>query len=171
MQLKNIPTEEYANYFGLYVGKNNSEHTIDEALVASKDALVKRYLSLNDEQLHNGYAPGKWSLKQVLQHLIDTERVFTYRALTFARADSTKLPGYEQDDYVANSQGNDRSLDDLLTEYQAVRMTTRMLFKSFSEQALALSGTASTNSLSVRAIAFVIAGHDQHHLEIIRDRY
>lgn len=171
MQLKNIPATEYANYFGLYVGKNSPEHTIDEALVASKDALVKRYLSLSDEQLHTGYAPGKWSLKQVLQHLIDTERVFAYRALTYARADTTKLPGFEQDDYVANSQSNDRSLDDLLTEYQAVRMTTRLLFNSFNEVALARMGVASTNTLSVRAIAFVIAGHDQHHLQIIEDRY
>lgn len=171
MQLKNIPATEYANYFGLYVGKNNPNHTIDEALVASKDNLVKVYLGLSEEQLHNGYAEGKWSLKEVLQHLIDSERVFAYRAMTFSRADETKLPGFEQDDYVVNSQSNERSLDDLLTEYQAVRMTTRLLFKSLNDEALARSGTASTNTLSVRAIAFVIAGHDQHHLEIIRDRY
>lgn len=171
MQLKNIPTSEYANYFALYVGKNDAELTIDQALLASKDALVKAYLGLNEQQLHNGYAPDKWSLKQVLQHLIDSERVFAYRALTFARADATPLPGFEQDDYVANSQGNERSLDDLLTEYQAVRMTTRLLFKGFSDDALCRQGTASTNSLSVRAIAFVISGHDLHHLQILRDKY
>lgn len=171
MQLKNIPGTEYANYFGLYVGKNNPDHTLDEALLASKAALVKLYLGLNEDQLHTGYAAGKWSLKEVVQHLIDTERVFAYRALTFARADVTRLPGFEQDDYVANSGGNERSLNDLLTEYQAVRMTTRLLFRSFSDEALVRSGTASTNTLSVRAIAYVIAGHDQHHLEIISDRY
>jgi len=167
--LKQLDPAEYANYFKTYVNNVRPEMSMTEALEHSRDELMTLYRSCSPEQLTTPYAPGKWTLKQILQHLIDSERVFNYRALRFARADETELLGFEQDDYVAAAP--DRPLEELLTEYEVVRRATILLFASFSTEALLRHGTASGNTLSVRSLAFLIAGHDTHHLRIIRERY
>ena len=117
------------------------------------------------------YAPGKWSIKEVVGHLSDTERIFSYRALRFARADVTPLPGFEQDDYVKAANFEARQLAELVNEFRAVRRATVALFKSFDEEALRRRGLASGKPISVRALAYNVAGHELHHVEILRTRY
>jgi uncharacterized damage-inducible protein DinB len=117
------------------------------------------------------YAEGKWTIKEIIQHIIDTERIFSYRALRISRNDKTPLPGFEENDYVDNTDANKRGLQELLTELSAVRHATLLLFKSFSEEQLARIGIASENEISVRAIGFIIIGHQKHHQKVFEERY
>ncbi|MEZ0609212.1 DinB family protein [Fibrella sp. WM1] len=127
--------------------------------------------SLTDQQALVRYAPGKWSIKESLVHLIDTERIFTYRALRIARGDQTPLPGFEQDDYVPNSGADARLLTDIWAEYEAVRKATLLLIDSFTEQALVRLGVVNGKPLSVRALIHVLAGHEAHHIQLFSDKY
>ena len=117
------------------------------------------------------YAPDKWSVKEVVGHLIDVERVFAYRALVFSRGDAGPLPGFEQDDYVRAAGFDRRPLADLMTEFQAVRRATSALFRSFTAGMWLARGVANDVEITVRAIAFILAGHERHHLRILRERY
>ena len=117
------------------------------------------------------YAEGKWSIKELLGHVIDSERVFAYRALRFARGDTTPLSGFEQDDFVKGADFNKRTLADLAKEYEYVRRATISLFESLEDRAWERRGTANNNDVSVRALAFIMAGHERHHVEILRTRY
>ncbi|MDQ6871580.1 MAG: DinB family protein [Gemmatimonadota bacterium] len=117
------------------------------------------------------YAPGKWSVNELIGHLIDSERIFAGRALRFARADATALPGFEQDDYVANSSFDSFPLDGLASELRAVRESTVFLFEHLQEDAWMRRGIANGAEVSVRALAYIIAGHELHHREILRTRY
>ena len=113
-------------------------------------------------------APGKWSIKQILGHLCDTERVISYRALRFARGDEKELQGFEQDDYVREAGSNARSLEDLLDELESVRKSTLALFGSLPPEAETRRGVANGNPVTVRALAYIIAGHAQHHYEVLK---
>lgn len=117
------------------------------------------------------YAPGKWTVKDILQHLIDTERIFSYRALCFARNDSTVQPGFDEDKYAANATATARTIDDLLEEFQLVRDSTIALYKSFSDDMMIREGVAFQKRISVLAIGFLSAGHAIHHLNVIKERY
>jgi len=117
------------------------------------------------------YAPGKWTLKDIIQHLIDCERIFAYRALRFGRGDVTPLPGFEENDYADAAHGSTRHLKDLLTELSTVRHATLTLFKSFRPEALRGEGVASNALISVGAIGFVIIGHMKHHQKVFEERY
>ena len=117
------------------------------------------------------YEEGKWSIKEVIGHIIDCERIFAYRALRFARGDETPLSGFEQDDYVRNGGFGKRTLSDLANEYEHVRQSTIALFSNLDEEAWVRLGTSNNNPASVRALAFMIAGHERHHIEILRSRY
>lgn len=117
------------------------------------------------------YAEGKWSVKELIGHVIDGERIFAYRALRFARGDQTPLSGFEQDDYVRGAAFDKLSLGDLAQEYEYVRRATMSLFKNLDEEAWGRRGSANQNAVSVRALAFMIAGHERHHVEILRTRY
>ena len=117
------------------------------------------------------YAPDKWSVNEVIGHLIDSERIFSGRALRFARNDATPLPGFEQDDYVQNSNADAYPLAELASELDAVRRATVFLFKHLDEPAWMRRGTASNGEVSVRALAYIIAGHELHHREILHTRY
>ncbi|HEX7024120.1 MAG TPA: DinB family protein [Gemmatimonadales bacterium] len=117
------------------------------------------------------YAPGKWTLKEVVGHVADSERVFSYRALRIGRGDQTPLPSFDEKLYVPNSGANDRTLADLLAELQAVRASTLALFRHMPAEAPVRKGTAGAGSITVRALAWVIAGHAAHHYRIIRERY
>ena len=117
------------------------------------------------------YAEGKWTIKDIFQHLIDAERIFAYRALRFARNDKTALPGFDENEYVDATNSNKRSIQDLLTELAVVRQATLSLYKSFSEEELLRIGTASDNPMSVRALGFVIIGHQNHHQRVFEERY
>lgn len=117
------------------------------------------------------YAPEKWTIKNILQHLIDVERIMAYRSLRFARKDSTKLPGFEEDDYEKNSQSEKRTFDDLLDEFSLVRDSTIALFKSFTPEMLQQEGICFNKTTSVLSIGFILAGHPLHHVKIIKERY
>ena len=127
--------------------------------------------SIPDATFHFAYAEGKWSIAEVLLHILDAERVFQYRALRFSRGDKTPLPGFDQDLFVVNSDCNSRSKKNLIEEYKAVRNATITLFSSFDRPVLDLKGTASDLEWSVAALGFVICGHQKHHRNIIRQRY
>ena len=129
------------------------------------------FASLTEEQAEKAYAEGKWTLKEMMLHQIDTERIFAYRALRFARADGQDLPGFEQDDYVANSGANARPVASLLAEYDATRAATLALFSSFTEEQLNRRGSANGGPATVRALLYIVPGHERHHLNIIRERY
>ena len=117
------------------------------------------------------YGPDKWSVKEVLVHLADTERVFAYRALRMARGDATPLPGFEQDDYVVAADLAHRTLDDVTAELRACRAATLTLFRSFTDEQLLRTGTASGVSFTPRGIAWVVTGHELHHRAILDERY
>ena len=162
---------EYAPYAIMYIGLLPDDGLILKHLDDNLRATSEFLRSLPEEKLTYRYAEGKWTIKEILSHHIDDERIYAYRALRFARNDQTELPGFEQDDYVPESGANDRSLEDLLEEFAVVRRSTIALFKSFEDRVLTRSGVASGNVMSVRAIAYHIAGHELHHMNIIKARY
>ena len=123
----------------------------------------------NDGDLR--YAPGKWSVKEVLGHVCDTERIFSYRALRIARGDETPIEGFEQDDYVNNGPFDQRPLEELVEDYIAVRRATLTLFRNLDEVAWARRGVANKNEITVRALAYIIAGHEAHHRRILEEKY
>jgi uncharacterized damage-inducible protein DinB len=161
---------EYNPYYIQYVQDLKGEDVIDalEKGVASVNDLMT---SLTEEKLRSAYADGKWTIKEVLQHIMDTERIFCNRALRFARNDKTELPGFEQDDYVPFSGANERNSMEMLREYNAIRQATITLFQGFSDEMFARVGAASGNNMSVRAIAHVVTGHERHHMRVIKERY
>lgn len=126
---------------------------------------------LTEDQSRYRYAEGKWSIRELLGHLTDTERIFSYRALCFARGDKQPLPGFDENLYVEHAHFDQRTLADLLAEYAAVREATLLLFGNFDEDALSVMGNANGNDLSVRAILYMITGHERHHLTILKERY
>ncbi len=127
--------------------------------------------ALPEEQLNYRYAEGKWNLKEMLVHLMDSERIFAVRALRIARNDQANLPGYQQDDYVSYSNADSRTSEVIFEEFDAARAATLSLFNSFSEKQLKRVGTADGYPVSVRALAYIIAGHQKHHINIIHERY
>lgn len=165
-----ISSTEFKPYYELYLNRVSSTTELFEAL-EQKDELVDFFNSIPKEKQEFRYAPEKWTPKQILQHLIDTERIFTNRALRFAREDFTELPGYDENHYAEHCFSNNRSIEDLLEEYKVVRTSSIHLFKSFEESVLTLIGQASGGAFSVRVIPFILCGHQKHHIHIIKERY
>lgn len=161
---------EYNSYYHQYIQKAG-DVSISEGLKGNGDKIIEFLESISEEKLEFRYAEGKWTIKEIIQHLIDTERVFTYRALCIARKDKTMFPGYDQDDYVVSCEANERSIHSLMNDYKAVRLASIMLFESFSNSMLKQIGRASDSNLSPRAVAFITIGHENHHCDIIRERY
>ena len=133
--------------------------------------MVSFISNISSEKLEYRYAEGKWTIKDILLHLIDAERIFAYRALRIGRGDKTPLAGFEENGYVINANANSRLVESLLNEFQLVRKSTLEMFENFSEEQLAYLGTSSDNIISVRAIGFIISGHQNHHLKVIVERY
>lgn len=162
---------EYAPYAIMYIGLLPDDGLVLQHLAENLRATTDLILSLPAEKLLYRYAAGKWTIKEVLVHIIDDERIYAYRALRFARNDKTELPGFEQDDYALHSGANERDIDDILTELSTVRRSTISLFESFDQQALTRAGVANGNVMSVRAAAYHLAGHELHHVNLIKERY
>ncbi|HNG94432.1 MAG TPA: DinB family protein [Acidobacteriota bacterium] len=162
---------EFAPYTIIYIGLLPDDGRILTHLRQNARRTREVLAHLPEETLLFRYAEGKWTIKEILAHIIDDERIYTYRALRFARNDKTELPGFEQDEYAAYSGANQRTIRDLLAEFAAVRASTIALFQSLDADALLRSGTANGNVMSVRAAAYHIAGHELRHLNIIRERY
>jgi len=170
LTIKRPAEAEYPPYFGKYV----SLVAGDDILAALNDQLTETLALLRGVPEPDGgfrYAADKWSIKELFGHLIDSERIFAYRALRFARNDRTPLPGFEQDDYIRNAAFDACTLDGLAAEFESVRRATLFLFRHLDEEAWMRRGTANESEMSVRAIAYIIAGHELHHTGILRDRY
>ena len=138
----------------------------------NQSQMVTNLLSSIDEQKSTyAYAPGKWTLKEMLQHLIDAERIFSYRAVCFARKELQTLPGFDENEYAENSLANNRPWDNLVEEFWAVRRSCILLFESFTAEMLSNTGKAGNNELSAEQLGLIIVGHVNHHCKIIRERY
>jgi len=161
---------DYNPYYKTYIDKLG-----DSELVPTLEKQLKNFpnfiASIPEEKLHFAYGEGKWTILESLQHIIDTERVFQYRALRFSRNDQTPLPGFDQDDFVPESYANDKSIEAIIEEYKTVRASTISLLSALDEAVLKRVGTASNSPMSVAAIGFIICGHQRHHRDIIRERY
>ncbi|HUA86954.1 MAG TPA: DinB family protein [Bryobacteraceae bacterium] len=140
-------------------------------LAAQGRETVAMLARLSEAQGDHRYAAGKWTLKEVVGHVIDTERIFACRALRFARGDRTPIPGYEQDDYVRNAESGARTLQSLIEEFEAVRRATVLFFAGLSGAAWLRRGIANHNEMSVRAVAWVLAGHELHHRRALQEKY
>lgn len=170
MNSNQLESAEYASFYAPYIQKLDNVNLLEE-LEISVHRLRNFVQDIPLDKYDYVYAPEKWTIKDILQHLIDSERVFAYRALRFARKDATVLPGFEENDYAAVAGGNQRSIRELLTELAVVREATLCLFRTFSEETLLLRGIASGREVSVRALGFIIIGHQNHHQQIFQERY
>ena len=161
---------EYAAYFETYVSLV-PESDIVSAMRNQADELREIFSQISDDKGLYRYAEGKWTIKELLGHLIDGERVFAYRALRFARADKTPLPGFDQDPYVENANFNNVKLSDLLEEMLSLRNANTLFFNNLSDEAWTRTGISSDHEISVRAIAFIIVGHIRHHVKVLKEKY
>jgi uncharacterized damage-inducible protein DinB len=162
--------DEHAPYYGRYIALVKGDDAVD-ALITQIDVTADLLGRVDEQRAASRYAPGKWSLKQVVGHMTDAERVFAYRALRFARADQTELPGFEENDYAENGGFDARPLEDLVLEYRAVRAASIALFGSIAPEAAVRRGVANHTPMSVRALAWTIAGHELHHRGVLIERY
>ena len=158
------------DYFVYYTGLVR-ENDLIEALAKSREATLELFASIPVEKENFAYAPGKWTIKQVLSHLIDTERVFSYRALRFSRRDETDLPGYDENLFAANSNTEKVMLERLMEEYRCVRKSTLSLFEAMNEEMLDFRGTANKMQCSARSLGYMIVGHEIHHCNVLKERY
>ena len=161
---------EYAPFYAGYVDQVEGDDILT-VLSDQRAGTLSLLRGLTEEQGAHRYAPGKWSVKEVLGHVTDGERIFTYRALSFARGESQGQPGFDQDAYVDVAKFDRRSLVSIGDEYESVRRATLTLFESFGEEAWQRVGIANGVSFSVRGIAFITAGHEAHHIKVLRERY
>lgn len=160
---------EYAAYYERYVSL--VEGDVLETLERQGAETAALLGGISETAAGARYEPGKWSVKELVGHMIDGERIFAYRALRFARGDATPLPGFDQDPYVAFGNFDARTLRSLAEEFAHVRASTLSLLRSLDTEAWSRRGAASDNEVSVRALAYIIAGHEAHHVSILRDRY
>lgn len=162
--------ETYFAYFKKYVDQVPEE---DLATAFSNQLPVISNLlnSISEEKSTYAYAPGKWTLKELLQHITDTERIFNYRALAIARKEAAPLPGFDENTYADNSNANSRTWQTLVDEFLAVRQSTQFLYESFTDDMFASAGIASNNPLTVVSLGFTTLGHFYHHKNVIIERY
>jgi uncharacterized damage-inducible protein DinB len=171
MKLNQVQNSEYAAYYGGYIDNVSNEYPLLEELEISVHRLIKFVQNIPMDKFDYRYAEDKWTIKDILQHLIDAERIFAYRALRFSRNDTTPLASFDENSYVVFANANKRSIQDLLTELAVVRQATLSLFKTFSDEELLRIGIASNHPMSVRALGFVIIGHQNHHQRVFEERY
>jgi uncharacterized damage-inducible protein DinB len=162
---------EFAPETIVYIGLLPDDGRVLDHLANNLKATSEFILSLPEEKLLYRYAEGKWTMKEIMVHISDDERIYAYRALRFARGDATDLPGFDQDAYAIQSNANERDIKDILDEFATVRQATISLFEAFDSKALMRAGMADGRIMSVRAAAYHIAGHEMRHINIIRERY
>ena len=171
MAINNLNSTEYAEFYGTYINAVSSEYSLIEELEISVHRFVKFVREIPMDKFDYRYAEGKWTIKDIIQHLIDSERIFAYRALRIARNDQTPLPGFEENDYADVANSDQRTIQSLLTEFSTVRQSNIFLFQGFSEEELLRIGIASGKQISVRALGLIIIGHQNHHQRIFEERY
>ena len=170
MLLSQLPADSCPDYYKPYLQVLGEVDLIDQ-LRGQRKNFPNFIKSIPDSKWTAFYADGKWTIAEVLVHILDAERVFQYRALRFGRNDKTSLPGFDQDLYVPESRANQRSRENILDEYDSVRAASISLFESFSDEQLGRGGTASGVHMGVAALGFIICGHQKHHRNVIRERY
>ena len=161
---------EYASYYETYVSKV-PETDLLAALDAQTEETLALVRGLSDDVAGYRYEPGKWSVAELIGHVVDGERVFAYRLLTFARGDATSLPGFDQDVFMSGADFGSYTLAELADEYEHVRRATASLLRHLPAEAWSRTGVASDAEVSVRGLAYIILGHERHHLGILRERY
>lgn len=161
---------DYPSFYAPYLAavENKNLEQLLEQQIRQFDMI---FSGITEEQANATYAPGKWSMKEVLGHILDAERIFAYRALSFARGEQQAQPGFDEDSYVAAARFNHQSVDDLLFQLMYTRKSTLLLLRSLSEETLSRSGTANGKQITVNALFWIIAGHAQHHLHVLQERY
>ena len=170
MNSKHLNDNEYALFYKNYI-KGLGEVDLFETLATSLIDSLSLLKDLPEDKLTYRYDEGKWTIKELIQHIIDAERVLSYRALRFSRNDSTDLHGFDEDWYVEHSNGNERNFKDILQEFTHLRNSTISLFTSFTDEMLTMSGTSNGSEMTVRALGFIISGHHLHHIRIIKEKY
>ncbi len=161
---------DFNPYYANYIDKIDGEDIVADLKIGL--ARTVRFLNeIAPEKWDHKYEEGKWSVKEILIHIMDTERIMSYRALRIARGDLTPMPGFEQDDYIPFSDAENRSASNLMDEYFAVRKSTIAFFINLNEKAWDRRGRASENNFTPLSLAYIIAGHELHHLEVIKDKY
>src|SRR5215467_5527345 len=168
--MKRPEANEYAEYYGKYIAKVPGTDVVS-VLESQRLQMLQLFAGRSERDGNFRYAPDKWTIKEVLGHVTDAERIFTYRALRIARGDQTPLPGFEQDDFVKNGGFGTRTLEDLVEEFGAVRGASVALFRSFDNAAWSKRGVASQKEVTVRALGFITAGHQIHHRAILEEQY
>jgi hypothetical protein len=163
-------TDEYASYYERYVSLV-PEGDVVETLSRQSGETLALLRSIPEGRAGHAYEPGKWSIKQLVGHVIDGERIFAYRALAIARGDRASLPGMEQDEYMEHARFDERTLAVLCDEFEHVRRANVLMMRGFDADAWARRGVASDNEVSVLALAHIIAGHELHHVQVLRERY
>ena len=161
---------EYAPYYGKYISLIPAGDLI-KIMHEQFERTLATLRKISETQSLTRYEPDKWSIKEVVGHMIDTERIMSYRALRIGRGDETPIPGFEQDDYVRAANFDARSFREIVGEFQAVRQATLALFRSLDEAALSRRGTASDLPVSARALTHIVAGHELHHLNVLQTKY
>lgn len=170
MNSNQLPVNEYSQFNATYINALENVELLEELEISLHD-FIRFVQNIPMDKFDYRYAEGKWTIKDIIQHIIDAERIFGYRALRISRNDQTQLPGFEENDYVENTDANSRSIQGLLTELSALRHSNLLMFKSFTEEQLTRIGTASNHSISVRALGFLIIGHQKHHQKVFQERY
>jgi len=167
--VKPVP-ESYAPYYESYIARV-SENDLTTAFNNRESSLDNFLNSIDESRTETGYAPGKWTIKDIIQHLTDCERIFGYRAVCIARGEDKSLPGFDEVPYAQMAKANKRTWSSLCEEFKLVRISTGMMFESFQPEALLNIGTANDHSISPLALGFIIIGHSHHHINIIKERY
>jgi hypothetical protein len=169
--MRQRPTNvEYSAYQEQYVSLVG-EGSITDILAEQAEWTIALLSSITEEQANYRYAPGKWALKEVIGHISDNERVMSYRLLRIARGDKTPLPGYDQDDFMKEAPFQSWTLSQVIEDYASVRRATLTLVRGLSDEALLRTGIANDSAISARALAYINAGHELHHLRIIQEKY
>ena len=159
-----------AEFYQNYINKAPDENVV-KAIERNARNFRKLLKNIPKKKIDFAYAEGKWTIREVLQHVIDAERVFSYRATSIARKDPTPLPSFDENIWASNSNASSRSWKEMINEFRSLREANEALFSSFADEQLRAIGTASNKQVNVLALGFIIAGHVQHHIDIIKERY
>ena len=171
MTKEDLKPTEYNEYYGRYIDKILNSTTLKVGFEDDKKMVIDFFSSVPKDKLEYRYQPEKWSVKEVLQHIIDTERIFMYRFFRIARKDTAPLTGFDQDIYIEPSGANEKSIEDLIHEFSITRLNSLNIINSISDENLLNMGIASDSPISARACAYILLGHSIWHIEVIKERY
>jgi len=171
MKKAQLTNGEFGEFYSGYINRLDDDAELISSLEDNTSEMVEFLKTIPSEKWDYRYKPEKWSIKEMIQHIIDTERIFQYRALCFARNDQNALPGFDHDLFVLNSGGENRSGAELIEEFKAVRQSGIFLYKSFTDVMLKIIGNMNDVNTSARAIGFIMVGHAQHHMDVLSNRY